>query len=141
VQAAAATAVEAIMAMGVMLSGVRNELVYDMRLGDDIFDMTELKFYDVRGCRHSLLEGILRTTDVMMGGKRALVSDFEAACSLGIFLKTRSSTPSTARSTRWTTTPSSRIYYSYYLAFIGLCGSSLLGVAGRPGRLAAAKRP
>jgi hypothetical protein len=90
--------------------------------------------YNVYGCRYSVYESIMHAPDVMSRGKRALVSDFEAACSLGIFLKTRSSTPSTARSTRWTTTPSSRIYYSYYLAFIGLCGSSLLGVVGRPGR-------
>eukprot|EP00972_Heterocapsa_arctica_P080057 11798153-Heterocapsa_arctica.AAC.1 len=32
--------------------------------------------FDVRGCRHSLPEGIMRAMDVMTGGKRVLASGF-----------------------------------------------------------------
>ena len=35
--------------------------------------VTRSKFDNVYGYRHSLLDGIMRTTDVMIGGKRALV--------------------------------------------------------------------
>merc|ERR1739838_1003826 len=34
------------------------------------------KFDNVYGCRHSLPDGIMRATDVMIGGKRALVCDY-----------------------------------------------------------------
>merc|ERR1711988_1496676 len=34
------------------------------------------KFDNVYGCRHSLLDGIMRATDVMIGGKRALVCGY-----------------------------------------------------------------
>merc|ERR1711983_244963 len=35
--------------------------------------VTKSKFDNVYGCRHSLPDGIMRATDVMIGGKRALV--------------------------------------------------------------------
>ena len=35
--------------------------------------VTKSKFDNVYGCRHSLPDGIMRATDVMTGGKRALV--------------------------------------------------------------------
>merc|ERR1711988_379391 len=34
------------------------------------------KFDNVYGCRHSLLDGIMRATDVMIGGKRALIAGY-----------------------------------------------------------------
>merc|ERR1719351_284795 len=34
------------------------------------------KFDNVYGCRHSLTDGIMRATDVMIGGKRALVAGY-----------------------------------------------------------------
>merc|ERR1712159_766234 len=34
------------------------------------------KFDNVYGCRHSLTDGIMRATDVMLGGKRSLVCGF-----------------------------------------------------------------
>merc|ERR1712025_1544363 len=37
---------------------------------------TKSKFDNVYGCRHSLPDGIMRATDVMMGGKRALVCGY-----------------------------------------------------------------
>merc|ERR1712039_1063234 len=37
--------------------------------------VTKSKFDNVYGCRHSLPDGIMRATDVMIGGKRALVCD------------------------------------------------------------------
>merc|ERR1712160_176255 len=37
--------------------------------------VTKSKFDNVYGCRHSLTDGIMRATDVMIGGKRALVCD------------------------------------------------------------------
>merc|ERR1711959_303683 len=38
--------------------------------------VTKSKFDNVYGCRHSLTDGIMRATDVMLGGKRALVCGF-----------------------------------------------------------------
>jgi len=38
--------------------------------------VTKSKFDNVYGCRHSLPDGIMRATDVMLGGKRALVLGF-----------------------------------------------------------------
>ena len=38
--------------------------------------MTKSKFDNVYGCRHSLTDGIMRATDVMLGGKRSLVCGF-----------------------------------------------------------------
>merc|ERR1712151_1444815 len=38
--------------------------------------VTKSKFDNVYGCRHSLPDGIMRATDVMIGGKRSLVSGY-----------------------------------------------------------------
>merc|ERR1719322_1056284 len=38
--------------------------------------VTKSKFDNVYGCRHSLNDGIMRATDVMIGGKRALVCGY-----------------------------------------------------------------
>merc|ERR1712040_23691 len=38
--------------------------------------VTKSKFDNVYGCRHSLPDGIMRATDVMVGGKRALVCGY-----------------------------------------------------------------
>jgi adenosylhomocysteinase len=38
--------------------------------------VTKSKFDNVYGCRHSLPDGIMRATDVMMGGKRCLVCGY-----------------------------------------------------------------
>merc|ERR1719502_2323035 len=38
--------------------------------------VTKSKFDNVFGCRHSLPDGIMRATDVMIGGKRALICGF-----------------------------------------------------------------
>merc|ERR1712164_153726 len=38
--------------------------------------VTKSKFDNVYGCRHSLTDGIMRATDVMLGGKRSLVCGF-----------------------------------------------------------------
>merc|ERR1711920_36393 len=38
--------------------------------------VTKSKFDDVYGCRHSLPDGIMRATDVMIGGKRALICGY-----------------------------------------------------------------
>jgi adenosylhomocysteinase len=38
--------------------------------------VTKSKFDNVYGCRHSLTDGIMRATDVMIGGKRALIAGF-----------------------------------------------------------------
>merc|ERR1712166_252255 len=38
--------------------------------------VTKSKFDNVYGCRHSVTDGIMRATDVMIGGKRALVAGF-----------------------------------------------------------------
>jgi len=38
--------------------------------------VTKSKFDNVYGCRHSLTDGIMRATDVMIGGKRALICGY-----------------------------------------------------------------
>merc|ERR1740138_510464 len=38
--------------------------------------VTKSKFDNIYGCRHSLPDGIMRATDVMIGGKRALVCGY-----------------------------------------------------------------
>merc|ERR1711912_33305 len=38
--------------------------------------VTKSKFDNVYGCRHSLPDGIMRSTDVMIGGKRALICGY-----------------------------------------------------------------
>merc|ERR1712061_533074 len=38
--------------------------------------VTKSKFDNVYGCRHSLTDGIMRATDVMIGGKRCLVAGY-----------------------------------------------------------------
>merc|ERR1712100_702520 len=38
--------------------------------------VTKSKFDNVYGCRHSLPDGIMRATDVMIGGKRALICSY-----------------------------------------------------------------
>merc|ERR1711991_1173054 len=38
--------------------------------------VTKSKFDNVYGCRHSLTDGIMRATDVMLGGKRALICGY-----------------------------------------------------------------
>merc|ERR1711878_132840 len=38
--------------------------------------VTESKFDNVYGCRHSLPDGIMRATDVMIGGKEVVVCGF-----------------------------------------------------------------
>merc|ERR1711918_77966 len=38
--------------------------------------MGKSKFDNVYGCRHSLTDGIMRATDVMIGGKRALIAGY-----------------------------------------------------------------
>merc|ERR1712063_199313 len=38
--------------------------------------VTKSKFDNVYGCRHSLPDGIMRATDVMIGGKRALICGY-----------------------------------------------------------------
>merc|ERR1719161_2436217 len=38
--------------------------------------VTKSKFDNVYGCRHSLPDGIMRATDVMLGGKRCLICGF-----------------------------------------------------------------
>merc|ERR1711988_661787 len=38
--------------------------------------VTKSKFDNVFGCRHSLPDGLMRATDVMIGGKRALVAGY-----------------------------------------------------------------
>merc|ERR1712107_322652 len=38
--------------------------------------VTKSKFDNVYGCRHSLPDGIMRATDVMIGGKRVLIAGY-----------------------------------------------------------------
>merc|ERR1711907_857911 len=42
----------------------------------DSIQVDKTKFDNVYGCRHSLTDGIMRATDVMIGGKRALVAGY-----------------------------------------------------------------
>jgi adenosylhomocysteinase len=52
----------------------RGELLYPAINVNDC--VTKSKFDNVYGCRHSLPDGIMRATDVMIGGKRALVCGY-----------------------------------------------------------------
>merc|ERR1712054_166474 len=52
----------------------KGELLFPaINMGDCV---TKSKFDNVYGCRHSLTDGIMRATDVMIGGKRALVAGY-----------------------------------------------------------------
>merc|ERR1712003_570201 len=44
--------------------------------------VTKSKFDNVYGCRHSLPDGIMRATDVMIGGKRVLIAECDPICAL-----------------------------------------------------------
>merc|ERR1711874_456328 len=52
----------------------KNELLFPAINVNDC--VTKSKFDNVYGCRHSLPDGIMRATDVMIGGKRALVCGY-----------------------------------------------------------------
>merc|ERR1712182_6983 len=52
----------------------KGELLFPAIHGNDC--VTKSKFDNVYGCRHSLPDGIMRATDVMIGGKRALVCGY-----------------------------------------------------------------
>merc|ERR1712138_95722 len=52
----------------------KGELIFPAINVDDC--VTKSKFDNVYGCRHSLPDGIMRATDVMIGGKRALVCGY-----------------------------------------------------------------
>merc|ERR1712141_94754 len=52
----------------------KGELLYPAINVNDC--VTKSKFDNVYGCRHSLTDGIMRATDVMIGGKRALVCGY-----------------------------------------------------------------
>merc|ERR1712195_385090 len=52
----------------------KNELLFPAINVNDC--VTKSKFDNVYGCRHSVTDGIMRATDVMIGGKRALVCGF-----------------------------------------------------------------
>merc|ERR1712139_164157 len=52
----------------------KNELLFPAINVNDC--VTKSKFDNVYGCRHSLPDSIMRATDVMIGGKRALVCGF-----------------------------------------------------------------
>merc|ERR1712178_521420 len=47
--------------------------------------VTKSKFDNVYGCRHSLPDSIMRATDVMIGGKRALVCGYAIVGNIGHF--------------------------------------------------------
>merc|ERR1712078_312699 len=53
---------------------VKGELLFPAINVNDC--VTKSKFDNVYGCRHSLPDGIMRATDVMIGGKRALVAGY-----------------------------------------------------------------
>merc|ERR1712194_47037 len=44
--------------------------------------VTKSKFDNVYGCRHSLPDSIMRATDVMIGGKRVMISECDPICAL-----------------------------------------------------------
>jgi adenosylhomocysteinase len=52
----------------------KNELLFPAINVNDC--VTKSKFDNVYGCRHSLPDGIMRATDVMLGGKRVLICGF-----------------------------------------------------------------
>jgi adenosylhomocysteinase len=53
---------------------VKGELLFPAINVNDC--VTKSKFDNVYGCRHSLPDGIMRATDVMIGGKRALICGY-----------------------------------------------------------------
>merc|ERR1712115_530337 len=53
---------------------VKGELLFPAINVNDC--VTKSKFDNVYGCRHSLPDGVMRATDVMIGGKRALVCGY-----------------------------------------------------------------
>jgi len=53
---------------------VKGELLFPAINVNDC--VTKSKFDNVYGCRHSLTDGVMRATDVMIGGKRALVCGY-----------------------------------------------------------------
>merc|ERR1712066_514823 len=53
---------------------VKGELLFPAINVNDC--VTKSKFDNVYGCRHSLTDGIMRATDVMIGGKRCLVAGY-----------------------------------------------------------------
>jgi len=53
---------------------VKGELLFPAINVNDC--VTKSKFDNVYGCRHSLTDGIMRATDVMIGGKRALICGY-----------------------------------------------------------------
>merc|ERR1711959_625390 len=53
---------------------VKGELLFPAINGNDC--VTKSKFDNVYGCRHSLPDSIMRATDVMIGGKRALICGY-----------------------------------------------------------------
>merc|ERR1712006_17172 len=50
--------------------------------------VTKSKFDNVYGCRHSLPDSIMRATDVMIGGKRALICGYGDVGKADIFITT-----------------------------------------------------
>merc|ERR1711899_54207 len=52
----------------------KNELIFPAINVNDC--VTKSKFDNVYGCRHSLPDGIMRATDVMIGGKRSLICGY-----------------------------------------------------------------
>jgi adenosylhomocysteinase len=77
--------------------------------------VTKSKFDNKYGCRHSLIDGINRATDVLIGGKQAVIfgyGDVGKGCAESLRGQgARSSSPRSTRSARcrprWTATPSS----------------------------------
>merc|ERR1712179_529882 len=57
--------------MGLKEIAAKGELLFPAINVNDC--VTKSKFDNVYGCRHSLPDGIMRATDVMIGGKRALI--------------------------------------------------------------------
>merc|ERR1712036_195002 len=60
--------------MGLLEMANKGELLFPAINVNDC--VTKSKFDNVYGCRHSLPDSIMRATDVMIGGKRALVCGF-----------------------------------------------------------------
>jgi len=46
--------------------------------------VTKSKFDNLYGCRHSLPDGLMRATDVMLGGKVAVVAGFGEGCAIAL---------------------------------------------------------
>merc|ERR1712036_100316 len=60
--------------MGLLEMANKGELLFPAINVNDC--VTKSKFDNVYGCRHSLPDSIMRATDVMIGGKRALVAGY-----------------------------------------------------------------